>query len=75
MSKHLCEEKEQLDQCSTVLHLHTVFVLDYRSYLILLQADCVGGQKSFIPVLDGQRQLLIKHLQVSLFTHVKDTRK
>lgn len=37
-------------------------------YLILLEAHCPRGQKALIPVLDGERQVLVKHLQVSLDT-------
>lgn len=37
-------------------------------YLVLLQAHGAGGQEALIPVLDGERQVLVKHLQVSLHT-------
>lgn len=37
-------------------------------YLILLEAHCARGQKLLVAVLDGQRQLLVEHLQVPLIT-------
>lgn len=40
----------------------------FNWYLILLEAHCARGQKSLIPVLDGEWQVLVKHLQVSLYT-------
>lgn len=41
-------------------------------YLVLLQAHGAGGQEALIPVLDGERQVLVKHLQVSLRTHGRE---
>lgn len=37
-------------------------------YLILLEAHCAGRQKNLIAILDGERQVLVKHLQVPLYT-------
>lgn len=41
------------------------------SHLILLQAHRAGGQEALVAVLDGERQVLVKHLQVPLCTHVQ----
>lgn len=38
-------------------------------HLILQEAHGAGGQKPLVAVLDGERQVLEKQLQVSLFTH------
>lgn len=47
----------------------------FNLYLILLEADSGRGQKSLIPILDGQRQVLVKHLQAPLFTLYSPTHR
>lgn len=37
-------------------------------YLILQEVHCLCGQKPLVPVLDGQRQVLVEHLHGSLVT-------
>lgn len=46
----------------------------FNWYLILLEAHCAGRQKHLIPILDGERQVLVKHLQVSLYTWMDESR-
>lgn len=55
-----------LGQCCVPLPEHEV---EQHLYLILLKPHCVWRQKSLITVLNGQRQVSVEHLQVSLLTH------